>query len=281
MYKDALGTGFENLELAETVVKSHRDSLQLTAKQRRLLYVVCSSRHGECVELVKCAFDNPLTKSAFSYNLLPSNAPPFPSCLCIRDCQNPQRQEHPGSGFQYRLWRLIECTWAMFLVRPFTSLVLTSELIAVSSNVPAKFLSRQFPLLTHPRGISPGGCEATLDCDCVKIFPCWKSFVWQAARCICCFPYIGHISHWMILEHNPGLCLHSPAVLYFLLLNDSRSRNIQWHMAAYLWSVLSGVHLLSDSGVLCFILGILFFKGVLTLELGHRKYFLEQGKRKK
>lgn len=48
------------------------DSLQLTANQRRLLYVVCSSWHRENIALAKCAFDNPLTKAACDYNLLPS-----------------------------------------------------------------------------------------------------------------------------------------------------------------------------------------------------------------
>lgn len=52
-------------------------------------------------------------------------------------------------------------------------------------------------------------------------------------------------------------------------------------MVAYLGSVLNGVHLLSDSAVLCFISGIIFFKGVATLEPSHQKYFLEQGGRKK
>lgn len=126
---------------------------------------------------MKCAFDNPLTKSAFGDNLLPPKLP-FSLLTPVLDIVKMLRARS--------IWEVVFdmgcdgsssapglCSW----LDPYPSLVLTSELISVSSNVPEKFLSRQFPLLTHPRGISPRGCEATLDCDCGKIFPCWKSFV--------------------------------------------------------------------------------------------------------
>lgn len=45
-------------------------------------------------------------------------------------------------------------------------------MISVSSNVPEKFLSRQFPLLTHPWGSSLRGREATVECDYDKALPC-------------------------------------------------------------------------------------------------------------
>lgn len=65
MHKMLPGLDFQISELAETVVESREtDSLQLTANQRRPLYVVCSGRPGECIEVAKCAFDYPLTKSA-------------------------------------------------------------------------------------------------------------------------------------------------------------------------------------------------------------------------
>lgn len=38
-------------ECSKTFVKSHGDSLQLTANQRRLLYVICSARHGNVLNL--------------------------------------------------------------------------------------------------------------------------------------------------------------------------------------------------------------------------------------
>ena len=78
MHKMLPGLDLKTSEFAETAVKSLGDSLQLTADQRRLLRVVRPSRHGERIELVKCAFDNPLTNSAWiTTSNLPNSHFPF------------------------------------------------------------------------------------------------------------------------------------------------------------------------------------------------------------
>lgn len=158
------------------------------------------------------ALDSPLTKSAFAASLLPSK-PSSSRGAQIRGSEplSAEREEAAqGQGLAAHWAPGPRSCETLRVPAP------PSERAPVSSNVPEKSSSRQLPLLTHPWGTSPSGCEQQW-----AVIPRGYSrgagvlYDKQHIASVVFLPSV--FSHRMILAPQLRTRLNSPAVLCLLL----------------------------------------------------------------